>query len=183
MILDLLIERLPIDNSVIAINEMLLQLMRQHPLQTINLKLTSHLLNGFGDSIIEVSGFELPECGLHPLIGRQHHISMPALDHRILIGLDDHSVPDQRNIPVDMDAQIDLHEVALPEHRGVLAQGGVVAADFVDGEAGGEGHALVDGLFRVDLRALGFDQPVRQDTRINNLHADFQLVEDLRQDD
>lgn len=82
-----------------------------------------------------------------------------------------------------MHTQVNLHDIALLEDSVVLPQRRVMPTDLIDGEARGEGHSLVHGLLVVDLGAFGFDEPVGEDTRVNNLDAHFEAVQDLGEDD
>lgn len=55
-------------------------------------------------------------------------------------------------------------------------------ANLVNGEAGGEGYALVHRLLDVDLGAFGLDQAVGDHACVDHFDADFQVLQDLGQD-
>jgi len=59
MIVDLLIEGFLVDNSLVAVNQMFLQLVRQNTLQGGDFVGFGDFLNGFGGCIINVARFKL----------------------------------------------------------------------------------------------------------------------------
>ena len=69
-------------------------------------------------------------------------ISFPPCHGSLSTGPQHPGVRHHCDEPVDVSAQVDLDQVPLSQHRvWFTEQGGVVADDVVDGDAGGEGHS------------------------------------------
>ena len=183
VVLHLLVEGLLVDDGVVAVDQVLLELVGQHSLQRIHLVGLCHLGDGLRDVLVEVARLELSQSSLHRLVGSENDIGLPADDGRCLVGLDDDCVGDESDVAVDVDSEVDLDEVSLFDNDGVLLEGRVVTAYLVDGEAGGEGDSLVHGLFVVDLSTLRLDQHVGHLAGVNNLHSHAQVVQNGGQHD
>jgi hypothetical protein len=166
-----------VDDDLVAINEMLLQLVGQHSLHWVHLVGITDLLDDFSDLVVEVSGLEESECGLGGFVGSKDDISLLASDGGVLIGLHDDGVGSKGCEAIDMCSEFNLDEVSLLDVGGIFLERGIVAADFVDGDGGGEGESLEDWLFVIDLRELLVDLAIRPEAEFEDLGADCNFLE------
>jgi hypothetical protein len=111
--IDSLLEGLLVEDDLVAVNQMLLELVRKHALQGSHLVSISHLLDDLSDLVVEVSGLDESECGLGSFVGSQDDVGLLSGDGSIFIGLDDDGVSNKGSEPVDMYSQLDFDEITF----------------------------------------------------------------------
>ena len=177
-----LLEGLLVDDHLVAVDEVLLELVGEHALQRTHLVGLADLLDHLGHLVVGVARLQQPHCGLRGLVGGQDHVRLLAGDGRVLVRLHHDGVGGEGGEPVDVGAQLELDQVALLNGGRVLLQRGVVAADLVDGDGGREGEALEDRLFVIDLGELLVDEAVGPEAELEDLGADCDLLDELGED-
>ena len=175
--IDSLLEALPVEDDLVAVNQMLLELVRKHTLQGSDLVGIRHLLDDLSDLVVEVSGLDEPECGLSSFVGSQDNVGFLSGDGSIFIGLDDDGVSNKGSEPIDVYSQLDFDEITFLDEGGVLLKGSKVTAYFVGGDGGGEGEALEDWFFIIDLGEFLVDLAVGPEAELEGLGTNYDLFE------
>ena len=177
-----LFESFLVDDDLVSIDKVLLELVGKDAFEGGNLVGVANLLDDFSNLIVEVAWLEQSECGLGGLVSSQNHISLLSGDGGVLIGLHNNGMADEGSETVDVNSEFNFDEVAFLDAGGVFLEWGVVAADLVDGDGGGEGEALEGGLFIIDLREFFVDLAVGPEAQFEDLGADCDLLEQSAED-
>ena len=129
--LDSLLEGLFVEDDLVAVDEVLLELMGEHTFEGVHIVGSGNLLDHLGHVVVELSRLDQPDGSLSGLVGSQDDIGLLAGDGGILVGLDDQGVGHEGCESVDVDSEFDLDEITFLDGGGVLLEGGEEAADFV----------------------------------------------------
>lgn len=180
LVLDFLLEGLFVDDDFVAVDEMLLEFVREHSLDWVDFVGVADLLDHLSGLVVEVAGLYESQCCLRGLICCQDDFRLFSSDWSLHIGLDDDGVAYEGSESIDVDAQLYLDEVAFLDGGRVLDEGSIVAADFVSGDTGGEGEAFEDWLFVVDFSKFLVDLQVAEKAQLEDLGADRYFFDQLR---
>lgn len=179
---DALLEGLLVDDDLVAVDEVLLELVGEHALERAHLVGLADLLDHLGHLVVGVARLQQPHCSLRGLVGSKDHVRLLAGDRRVLVGLHHDGVGGEGSETVDVRAELELDEIALLDGIGILLEGRVIAADLVDGDGGRESQALEDRFFVIDLGELLVDEAVGPEAELEDLGADCDLLDELGED-
>ena len=172
LVLHFLVECLFVDDDLVPIDQVFLEIVGEDAFQGLHIVRFAHFFDRIGDLVVEIAWFDQSDGSLHCFVRSQNHISLLASDCRLGIRLHNDGMGSESSESIDMSAQFDFDEIALLDGGGLLRHWGVVATDFVDRDAGGEGDSLED-LFLVEDFAQFVDEGrVAEQTQVEDLGAD-----------
>ncbi len=161
---------------------MLLEVVGEHSFQWVDLVAIADLLDSVSDLVVEVSWLQDSQGCLGCFVGGQDDISFSAGYGSLGVRLHDDRVGDKGRETIDVGSQFDFDEITLLDGGGLLWHGRVMAADFVDRNASGEGDSLEDLLLVVDLGELLEQEVVSEEADVEDLRADGDLLDDFGED-
>lgn len=146
-----LLEGLLVDDDLVAVDQMLLELMGKDSLEGVNLIGIADLLNDLSHFVVSMSRLEESQSSLGGLVGSEDNVSFFASNGGVFVGLDNDGMCNKRGETVDMNSEFNFDEVSLLDVGGILLERGKVAADLIGGDGGGEGKSLESRFFVIDL--------------------------------
>lgn len=146
-----LVERLLVYDYLVAVDQVLLQLVRKHTLHGMHLVGIADFLDHFRNLVVGVPWLEQSEGSLSSLVGGEDDVCLFASDGCIFIGLNDEGVCDEGREAIDVCSEFYFDEVSLLDGGGVFLEGRIIGADLIDGDGGGEGESLENWFFVIDF--------------------------------
>lgn len=132
------------DDLLLAVNDVLLLLVRQHALDGLAAVGGGNAANVVGHGGVGVTGADQADGGLGSLVGSHEDIGLLAGDGVLLRGTDNNGGGGNGAITIDLGTELDLDHVAgLEDLGGLGGERGEVADGVVDRDAGGETNTLM----------------------------------------
>jgi hypothetical protein len=85
LLIDLLLKGLLVDDDLVAVNQVLLELVGKYALERSNLVGIADLLDDLGDFIVEVAGLEQAQSSLSSLVSGENDVGLLASHSGVLI--------------------------------------------------------------------------------------------------
>lgn len=172
LVLDFLLEGLLVEDNLVAVNQVLLEIVGKDTFQRLNFIGVAHFLDGLSNLVVEVTWFDQSQCSLGSFIGGKDNIGFLASDGSLSIRLHNDGVGSKSSKSVDMGTEFDFDEVTFLDGGGLFGHGRVVSAHLIDRNTSGEGDSLEDLLLVEDLVELLDEGGVAEEAQVEDLGAD-----------
>lgn len=113
MIVNFLFESLLVDDDLVAVDEVLFEIMRKHTFEGRYFIRIANFLDGIGNLIVEVSWFDQSQSSLGSLVCSKDNICFFASDWCFSVGLDNNSVGSEGSEAINVGSDLNFDEIAL----------------------------------------------------------------------
>ena len=174
-----LLEGFFVDDNLVSVDQMFLELMREDTFKRVNFIRVGNFLDNFSYLVVQVSGFYQSQSGLSSFICSQNHVSLFTCNLSILVWLNNNGMGYKGGESVNMDSQFYLYQITFFDVSGILREGGIVSAELVDWDGGGESESFEYLLFIIDFGEFLVDLAVRPEAELENFGADGDLFDEF----
>lgn len=150
VLFNFLVEGFLVEDDVVAVDQVLLQVVREHTFDGVDLVFIDDLADNCGSLCVGEAWLESSECSLESLVTSQDNISLLSFNGSSLISLGDNGVCSKSDETIDGSTKINLDDISFLDDceyfillLRVSVQGGIVSNDLIDGDANRESGGLL----------------------------------------